>query len=68
MSKIEAWKNPVARMNSQIVSPAGDLMDELSDSEMEMLAGGCEWYNISCKLGNKGQWCTLTKECQRSCK
>ncbi|MDR4215916.1 plantaricin C family lantibiotic, partial [Bacillus paralicheniformis] len=27
-----------------------------------------EWYNISCQLGNKGQWCTLTKECQRSCK
>ncbi|WP_369015692.1 lichenicidin alpha family lanthipeptide [Bacillus paralicheniformis] len=23
---------------------------------------------MSCQLGNKGQWCTLTKECQRSCK
>nr|UAL14798.1 six-cysteine ranthipeptide SCIFF [Bacillus paralicheniformis] len=33
-------------------------MDKLSDSEMEMLAGGCAWCNISCQLGNKGS-CVL---------
>ncbi|WP_373870248.1 plantaricin C family lantibiotic [Bacillus sonorensis] len=37
-----------------MTAPAGDLMDKLSDSEMEMLAGGCAWCNISCQLGNKG--------------
>ncbi|MBY8914203.1 plantaricin C family lantibiotic [Bacillus sp. YC2] len=67
MSIIETWKNPALRMNSQVVNPAGDLMEELSDNEMEMLAGGCAWYDISCKLGNKGAWCTLTVECQSSC-
>ncbi len=69
MSNIEAWKNPVARLNSEVsmLSPVGDLMEELSDDEMQMLAGACAWYNISCHLGNQGKICTVTVECIRSC-
>ncbi|WP_371817655.1 plantaricin C family lantibiotic [Amphibacillus sp. MSJ-3] len=64
---VETWKNPLSRMEHQVESPVGNVIDELSDSEMEMIAGACKWYNISCRLGNKGGWCTLTVECQRSC-
>jgi len=49
-------------------NPAGDLFAELE--EQDILAGvngGCDWYNLSCRLGNKGAYCTLTIECMPSC-
>ncbi|WP_280771571.1 plantaricin C family lantibiotic [Salipaludibacillus daqingensis] len=69
MEVIKYWKNPENRAveNVQVANPAGDVMDELSDQESDMVVGGCRWYNISCRLGNDGRFCTLTVECQRNC-
>lgn len=49
-------------------SVIGDVLEEVSDSELDMLYGAaCSWWNVSCHLGNEGKWCTLTKECQSNC-
>lgn len=30
-------------------------------------AGSCKWWNLSCRLGNKGAYCTLSVECMPTC-
>lgn len=52
----------------QLVNPAGDLFSELEEQDiLAGINGGCAWYNLSCNLGNKGAYCTLTVECMPSC-
>ncbi|MTD41828.1 plantaricin C family lantibiotic [Erwinia sp. CPCC 100877] len=43
------------------------LLQEIHDQEAEHKAGGA-WWEISKNLGNKGRFCTLTKECQANCR
>ncbi|WP_425609228.1 plantaricin C family lantibiotic [Ureibacillus aquaedulcis] len=56
----------------EVVSAAhnsvGNFLEELSDTELNMLQGAaCKWWDISCHGGNDGYFCTFTAECQRSC-
>lgn len=48
------------------LSPA--LEDEITEIDMS-IQGGCttNTFTLSNYLGNKGGWCTLTKECQPNC-
>ncbi|MBB1254255.1 plantaricin C family lantibiotic [Streptomyces alkaliterrae] len=46
------------------------LLEEISEQDLDGVAhgaGGVNAFSFSDKLGNDGKWCTLTKECQRSC-
>ncbi|WP_199794786.1 plantaricin C family lantibiotic [Paenibacillus faecalis] len=56
--------NRVEKMES--LSPV--LAEELIEID-QSIQGGCttNTFTLSDYLGNKGGWCTLTKECQRSC-
>ncbi|WP_282035079.1 plantaricin C family lantibiotic [Metabacillus indicus] len=63
---IQSWKNPMARFE-EAANPAGDILAELNEQDLAAIAGGCDWWNVSCNLGNQGGFCTLTKECQKNC-
>ena len=44
------------------------LIDELSEQDMAgVTAAGAIGFGLSRWLGNKGRFCTLTKECQQIC-
>lgn len=44
-------------------NPAGDVVEELEGQDLNV-AGGA---SLSKSLGNKGKYCTLTKECMAFC-
>lgn len=56
--------NKEAKMEA--LSPV--LAEELVEVDLS-IQGGCttNTFTLSNFLGNTGGWCTLTKECQRSC-
>ncbi|CAI8703095.1 mersacidin/lichenicidin family type 2 lantibiotic [Bacillus pseudomycoides] len=66
---VEAWKNPVLRSKNEDAPnhPAG----EVDSNEIKALFGAGEGdvtpEGLSSWLGNKGGYCTLTKECMSSC-
>lgn len=71
MSKVEYWKNPLGLnlTKGRFKNPAGDLLEELTETEMELLSGGgCPWWNVSCHMGNDGKICTYTYECVNNCR
>ncbi|WP_130510116.1 plantaricin C family lantibiotic [Krasilnikovia cinnamomea] len=46
------------------------LLEEIDEQDFEGVAyGACttNTFSLSNVLGNNGGWCTLTRECQRSC-
>ncbi|BAB04173.1 plantaricin C family lantibiotic [Halalkalibacterium halodurans] len=64
---LKEWKMPLERTHNNS-NPAGDIFQELEDQDiLAGVNGACAWYNISCRLGNKGAYCTLTVECMPSC-
>lgn len=65
-------KDPVLRKKIANIAenPSGDAIAELDEQDLNTLAGGISEYEIilvSMLLGNKGKYCTLTKECQPCC-
>lgn len=50
-----------------IDNPNGDTLKEVMD--MDVAGAGAEGrlFGLSAYLGNKGRFCTLTKECQANC-
>ncbi|MCT2594776.1 plantaricin C family lantibiotic [Streptomyces sp. N2-109] len=46
------------------------LLEEISEQDFDGVAyGACSTntFSLSDAAGNDGWWCTLTKECQRTC-
>lgn len=65
MSQVEILKDPVLKEKVQnyITNPSGEALKELTEQDMNALAGA-GWYNdLSNWLGNKGKYCTVTVEC-----
>ena len=62
-------KDPVLRSKIEniIENPSGDAIAELDEQDLNTLAGAGILAAVSNYLGNKGRFCTLTKECQSSC-
>ncbi|MGG4398037.1 plantaricin C family lantibiotic [Paenibacillus thiaminolyticus] len=64
-------RNPFFVFNNEAkmeaLSPV--LAEELVEVDLS-IQGGCttNTFTLSDYLGNKGGWCTLTKECQRMCR
>lgn len=54
-SIIGAWKNPIYRskLNQNVANPAGDVMVELNELELDELTGAA----------SSGGVCTITTEC-----
>ncbi|WP_136312916.1 plantaricin C family lantibiotic [Actinomyces procaprae] len=55
-------------MNAKFTSTStakNDLLDEITEQDYITANGGVSW--LSRKLGNRGFFCTLTKECQSMC-
>lgn len=69
MKNVSEIKDPVLRekVNSIVSNPSGNVTVELTEQDMEALAGAGWIPDISAALGNKGKFCTLTKECQACC-
>ncbi|WP_370695800.1 plantaricin C family lantibiotic (plasmid) [Priestia megaterium] len=81
-NQLKAWKNPYYRnmSNSQVKLPIENPIMELQEEELLQIQGGVEerWAetiltSIACAaasyvLNNPGHVCTLTVECQNSCK
>lgn len=61
-------KDPVlrAKVGAIMNDESGSVAIELTEQDMEALAGA-GWLNISARLGNKGRFCTITKECMACC-
>ncbi len=58
-----------SRFTNYVENPCSDTLKEVMELDM-MQAGAGETasvYGISAWLGNKGNYCTLTKECQANC-
>lgn len=68
MENLSNIKDPVLRAKVELImnDPSGNVSVELSEQDMEALAGAGK-KNISAALGNKGHFCTITKECQACC-
>ena len=56
-------------------NPCGNVLEEISEQDMDLQVGGtlptvtvslCGFV-VSKPFGNKGRFCTLTKECQACC-
>lgn len=62
-------KDPVlrAKIENIIENPSGDAIAELDEQDLNTLAGAGILAAVSNYLGNKGRFCTLTKECQSNC-
>lgn len=69
MKDLSAIKDPVLRekVNALMTNPSGDVAAELTEQDMEALSGAGWLADLSASLGNKGKYCTLTKECQPCC-
>lgn len=72
MNYIDEIKDPVlrAKVSAIMENPSGSVAVELTEQDMEALSGAGvkEWWaGVSASLGNKGSFCTLTKECQACC-
>ncbi|GLI86537.1 hypothetical protein ANABIO32_43520 [Rossellomorea marisflavi] len=75
--KVKSWKDPLAR-GGEVSHPSGDVFRELKEEEMYKLSGGTyetqdltlpiDVCLISRVVGNKGWFCTITKECQANCR
>ena len=60
------WKKPIYESLSTEGNPAGDILRELSDSEMDQtMAGGTARSYCACYFGEHscGRGCTITTEC-----
>ena len=60
------WKKPIYESLSTEGNPAGDILRELSDSEMDQtMAGGTARSYCACYSGENscGRGCTITTEC-----
>ncbi|SFL42827.1 Lantibiotic alpha [Lachnospiraceae bacterium KH1T2] len=68
MENLSNIKDPVLRAKVELImnDPSGNVSVELSEQDMEALAGAGK-KSISAALGNKGHICTITKECQACC-
>jgi len=66
MENVMMLKNPILRnsLNTELDNPAGNILQEIEEIDMHDVSGGTF---ISCFLGNKGKYCTLTVECMPSC-
>ena len=64
MNDFSEIKDPVLREKDQTImsNPSGDVSVELTEQDMEALAGAGWYADLSASLG-----CTLTKECQNCC-
>ncbi|PRR83239.1 plantaricin C family lantibiotic [Clostridium vincentii] len=62
-------KDPVLRAKIKNIAenPSGDAIAELNEQDLNSLAGAGIYSAISAYLGNKGAFCTITKECQANC-
>ena len=63
-------KDPVLKekLNKIEADPSGNAVEELTEQDLNTLAGaGIAAAGLSSFLGNKGKYCTLTKECQPMC-
>jgi len=64
------FRDPVMqnKVLNTVNSNTNNILDEISEIE-ENIQGGCSTntFTLSDYLGNKGGWCTLTKECQPNC-
>lgn len=69
MRDLAEIKDPVLRekVNTLMTNPSGNVSVELTEQDMEALAGAGWYADMSASLGNKGSYCTLTKECQACC-
>ncbi len=69
MGELSQIKDPVLRKKLDILmnDPNGSVSVELTEQDMEALAGAGWYADASAALGNKGSYCTLTKECQACC-
>ena len=69
MNDFPEIKDPVLREKVQTImsNPSGDVSVELTEQDMEALAGAGWYADFSASLGNQGRFCTLTKECQNCC-
>ncbi len=63
MSK-KMMRNPIGR---NIENPAGNIMKELSEAELDKVTGGKD-IDYKSNLGSCGFFCTITGECQGSAK
>lgn len=55
------------KVSTIMENPSGNVAVELSEQDMEQLAGAGWYADLSASLGNKGKYCTVTKECQSCC-
>ncbi len=62
-------KDPVLRKKIANIAenPCGDAIAELDEQDLNTLAGAGILAAVSSYLGNKGRYCTITKECQPNC-
>lgn len=44
------------------------LATELNEAGLTQTSGGATTANFSKRIGNRGRFCTLTKECQNVCR
>ena len=68
--KNDLIKDPVlkAKLEKIEADPSGNAIAELTEQDLNALAGaGVTAAGLSAFLGNKGRFCTLTKECQPMC-
>lgn len=68
-NKLSDIKDPVlrAKVHSIMENPSGNAAAELTAQDMDALAGAGWIADLSASLGNKGSFCTITKECQACC-
>ncbi|GKX68943.1 plantaricin C family lantibiotic [Inconstantimicrobium mannanitabidum] len=69
MKDVEVLKDPVlkAKLQNIMANPSGDAIAELTEQDMNTLAAAGWYSDFSNYLGNKGKYCTVTKECMPSC-
>ena len=68
MANVKDIKDPVLRQKMEILTdPKASVSIELTEQEMEALAGAGWYADLSASLGNRGSYCTITKECQACC-
>lgn len=67
MGEVEVLKDPVLKVKAQqpVNNPSGDAADELEEQDMNTVTGAGGGF--SAFLGNKGKYCTITKECMPIC-